>query len=95
RSLSLSKIASALRRGGRQRNIEARAEAIRSALRVPQLEQPALVAEAFGATVNAYVAVLAAGIAQLRVLEGQLEASFGRHPAAEIVLSQPGLALTL
>lgn len=95
RSLSRSKIAAALRRGGRQRNIETRAEAIQGALRAPQLEQPPLIADAFGATVSAYVAILAAGLAQLRILEGQLEASFGQHPAAEIVLSQPGLGTTL
>ncbi len=32
---------------------------------------------------------------QARALEGQLEASFGRHPAAEILLSQPGLGTVL
>ena len=80
-----------LRRSGRQRNVEIRAEQILEALRAPQLEQPPLIAEAFGATVAAYVAMLAATVAQVHTLEGQLEASFGQHPAAEILLSQPGL----
>jgi transposase len=53
RGLSRSKIASALRRAGRQRNIDSRAEQIQTALRAPQ------------------------------------------HPAAEIVLSQPGLGTVL
>ena len=41
RGLSRSKIASALRRGGRQRNVERRAEEIQTALRAEQLEAPA------------------------------------------------------
>ena len=95
RGLSRSKIASALRRAGRQRNVETRAEQIQTSLRTPQLEQPPLVAEAFGATVTAYVAVLTASVSQVASLEGQLQTSFGQHPAAEIVLSQPGLGPVL
>jgi transposase len=95
RGLSRSKIASALRRAGRQRNVDSRAEQIQTALRAPQLEQPALIAEAFGATVRAYVTLLATSVGQIRSLEGQLEESFGQHPAAEIVLSQPGLGTIL
>ena len=95
RGLSRSRIASALRRGGRQRNVESRAEQIQTALRAPQLEQPPLIADAFGATVTAYVALLVASVGQVASLEGQLQASFGQHPAAEIVLSQPGLGPVL
>jgi transposase len=91
RRLSRAKIASVLRRSGRQRNVEIRAEQIQDALRAPQLAQPPLIADAFGASVAAYVAMLTATVTQARTLEGQLEASFGRHPAAEILLSQPGL----
>jgi len=95
RTLSRSKIAAALRRAGRQRNVEVRAEQIQTALRAPQLQQPPLIADAFGAAAASYVAVLAASVSQARALEGQLEASFGRHPAAEILLSQPGLGTVL
>ena len=95
RGLARSKIAAALRRAGRQRNVEVRTEQIQTALRAPQLEQPPLIADAFGATVSAYVTLLAASIGQVRSLEGQLQASFGQHPAAEIVLSQPGLGMVL
>ena len=95
RGLSRSKIASALRRAGRQRNVDSRTEQIQAALRAPQLEQPPLIAEAFGFTVSAYVNLLVASVAQVRILEGQLEQSFGQHPAAEIVLSQPGLGTVL
>ena len=57
--LSISKIASALRRGGRQRRIDQRAGEIQTALRTVQLQAPPLVAEAMGATVAALVAVIA------------------------------------
>ncbi len=95
RGLTRAKIAVVLRRGGRQRNVETRAEQIQTALRSPQLEQPPLVAEAFGATVRAYVNLLAATVAQITKLEGGLGKAFGRHPAAEVVLSQPGLGTVL
>lgn len=95
RRLSQSKISAALRRGGRQRNVETRAEQIQTALRSPQLEQPPLVADAFGASVRAYVNLLATTVTQIAALEGELESSFGQHPAAEIVLSQPGLGTIL
>jgi hypothetical protein len=48
RGLSLSKIASALRRGGRQRNIEQRSQEIQAALRADYLAAPQLVTNAHG-----------------------------------------------
>lgn len=95
RGLSRSRITAALRRAGRQRNLEARADQIQTALRTPQLQQPPLIAQAFGATITAYVTLLAASVAQVASLQEQLQASFGQHPAAEIVLSQPGLGPVL
>ena len=95
RSLSRSKIAAALRRGGRQRNIDTRAEMIQAALRSEQLEQPPLIADAFAATVKVLVDVLSASITGVAELERQLEASFGQHPAAEVIRSQPGLGTVL
>jgi transposase len=32
---------------------------------------------------------------QVKAMQGQVEAHFGQHPAAEIILSQPGLGLIL
>lgn len=95
RALSTAKIAAALRRGGRQRNIETRAAAIQAALRSEQLAQPPLIADAFAANTTALTAVITASIAALVELERQLEASFGQHPAAELILSQPGLGTVL
>jgi transposase len=91
RRLSQSKIAAALRRAGRQRGIETAAERIQTALRAPQLEAPPGVVGAYAASVGSLVAVIDALATQVEVLREQVEAGFGRHPDAEIYLSQPGL----
>ncbi len=88
--LSLSKIASALRRGGRQRRIDARAVEIQAGLRSPQLAGSTVVAAAMGASVSASVAVIAAMNAQIALLAAELEAGFESHPDAVVVRSQPG-----
>jgi transposase len=95
RTLSRSKIASAVRRAGRQRNIEVRAERIQAALREPQLAAAPMVEAAFGHTVTALVAVLAELSRQIDALEQELSAHFDRHPDAEILHSQPGLGPVL
>ncbi len=95
RRLSLSKIAAALRRAGRQRGIDASAERIQTALRTPQLEAHPGVVSAYAAAVRSLVAVIDALVTQVEVLRGEVEAGFGRHPDAEIYLSQPGLGPVL
>jgi len=95
RGLSASKVASALRRGGRQRRIDERAGEIRAALRVPQLEVPELVAGAMGASVKALVAVLVELVSQIGSLESQLADRFEQHPDAKIIRSLPGLGTIL
>ena len=95
RRLSLAQISGALRRGGRQRNLERRAAEIQSALRSPQLAAPALVAEAQAASVAALVAVIATLDAQIAVLEARLSERFEEHPDAAILRSQPGLGSIL
>lgn len=94
-ALSRSRIETALRRAGRKRYLGTRAEQIQVALRSEQLSQPQLVAQAFGASVTALVGVLTASVNAAADLEGQLEASFGQHPDAEIIRSQPGLGAVL
>jgi Transposase len=71
--LSRSKIAAALRRGGRQRRIDQRAEEIQQALRTPQLKGSALVAAAMGTSVSATVAVIATMNAQVAELAQELK----------------------
>jgi transposase len=95
RTLSLSKIAAALRRGGRQRRIDDRATEIQGALRAEQLAAPAAVSSAMGASVTASVAVIAAMVAQIATLAAELEAGFEQHPDAEVVRSLPGLGTIL
>ena len=95
RMLSRSKIAAALRRGGRQRRVDERAEQIRVALRAEQLEAPALVANAMGATVAALVAVSVELGAQIARLETELSTHFEMHPDAKIIRSLPGLGMIL
>jgi transposase len=95
RRLSMTKIASALRRGGRQRRIQARAGEIQAALRTEQLEAPPLVADAMGATVSALVAVIGELVAQTAALEAQLVEGFEQHPDAEVIRSLPGLGMIL
>jgi transposase len=91
RRLSQSKIAAALRRAGRQRSIDASAERIQAALRTPQLAAHPGVVSAYAAAVRSLVAVIDALVTQVEALRGEVEAGFGRHPDAEIYLSQPGL----
>ena len=69
----------------------ARAQAIKDALRGPQLAQPAAVTAAYAAAVQAAAAVLITLNEQIRQLEAQVEAHFLQHPDAEIYLSQPGI----
>jgi transposase len=94
-TLSLAKIAAALRRGGRQRRIEQRAAEIQTALRAPQLASPAVISTAMGASVSASVAVTATMVAQIAALARELEAGFESHPDAEVVRSLPGLGTIL
>jgi hypothetical protein len=95
RALSKAKIAGALRRGGRQRRIDQRAEEIQAALRAPQLEGSAIIATAMGASVSASVAVIGTMVTQIAVLATELEASFEQHPAAKVVRSLPGVGTIL
>jgi hypothetical protein len=93
RGLSRSKIASALRRGGRQLNVDSRAEKIQRALRTDHLTQPAAVATAYGAIVASLTKVIAAHNRQIAELETVLSDHFGQHPDAAILRSLPGLGV--
>lgn len=95
RQLSLSKIASALRRSGRQRNIEARATEIQTALRSQQLAAPGRLSDAYGAVAHSAVAVIVSLTGQIAVLEKALAEGFDEHPDAKIVRSLPGLGTVL
>jgi transposase len=90
-ALSLSAIRSALKHGGRQRYIDARARDIQAGLRTEQLAAPAPVAAAFAATTRAAVGIIAELTRQIDELQTSLAAHFETHPDADIYLSLPGL----
>ncbi len=92
--LSLAQISAALKRA-RRRDIAAKAAAIQAVLRAEHLGQPAVVTAAYAVSVRALVALLVTLNEQVKALQGQVEAHFGRHPDAEIILSQPGLGAVL
>lgn len=93
--LSVSKIRSALKAAGRQRNLDAKALEIQTALRTEQLAAPAAVAATFGATTRATVAVIAELNHQIADLEAELATHFEAHPDADIYRSLPGLGVIL
>jgi hypothetical protein len=95
RRLPRSKIASALRRGGRQRRIDDRAVEIQEALHAEQLEAPSLIADAMGTSVRALVAVIGELVTQIAALEHELADRFEQHPDAKIIRSLPGLGTIL
>ena len=66
-----------------------------AALRSPQLGQPPAITAAYAATVRSLIAMITTLNEQVKALQGQVEADFGRHPDAEIYLSQPGLGSVL
>jgi transposase len=88
--LTIGQISAALKRAHR-RDIPGKAAAIQAALRAEHLGQPAVITTAYAASVRALAAVLVTLNEQVKALQVQVETHFGRHPAAEIILSQPGL----
>jgi Transposase/Transposase IS116/IS110/IS902 family len=94
-ALSRAKIAAALRRGGRQRRVDARAAEIQAALRSPQLRGSPLTEAAMGASVAASAAVIAEMTTQIASLTQALETDFEMHPDAAVVRSLPGLGTIL
>jgi transposase len=87
-------VAAVLKRA-RRRTIAEKTEKILTALRGEQLSQPTAVTAAYAATVRAEAAVITTLNTEIATMEEQVEAHFGRHPDAEVYLSQPGLGPTL
>lgn len=95
RALTVGRVKTALRRAGRQRNLDPRAAQIVEALRSEQLGVSEALTAAYGASVRAFIAVLTEMVAQTAVLEAEVNRCFGPHPDAEIITSQPGLGVVL
>ena len=94
-ALTITQITAALKKGGRQRNLERRADEIQTHLRTSQLAASTTVAVAFGATTKATVAIISEFNTQISALETELGTHFERHPDAVIVRSLPGLGVIL
>ena len=88
--LTTAQISAALSRA-RRRGIPEKAAQIQAVLRAAHLGQPDIVTAAYAASARALITVLATLNEQVKTLQGQVEAHFGQHPDAEILLSQPGL----
>ena len=92
--LTRAQISAALKRA-RRRDIPGKATVILAVLRSAQLGQPTAVTNAYAVTVRSLIAVITVLNEQVKTLQGQVEADFGRHPDAEIYLSQPGMGPVL
>jgi len=92
--LTRAQVSAALKRA-RRRNIPDKATAILAALRSEQLGQPEALTAAYAATVRSLIALIIVLNEQVKVLQGQVGEHFGRHPDAEIYLSQPGMGKIL
>jgi transposase len=93
--LSRSKLAAVLRRAGRSRGVESRAEEIQRALRSEQLSAPESLERTYGLIVTSLVGLIGGLNDQIERLEAQLEGAFERHPDAEVLSSLPGLGFVL
>jgi transposase len=93
--LSIGQISAALKRGGRQRNLDRRSSEIRDALRSDQLSAPEPIIDAFAATTTAAVGIIAELNRQITKLEHTLADRFEQHPDADIYRSLPGLGVIL
>jgi Transposase/Transposase IS116/IS110/IS902 family len=95
RQLSRAKLAAALGRGGRRRNLQARAAQIQAALGSPQLAAALPISHAYGTVTRATVAVVAGLNQQIATLEAALGEGFNTHPDAKTIGSLPGLGMVL
>jgi Transposase IS116/IS110/IS902 family len=89
--LTAAQITAALKRAGRRGDRAQRARDIQAALRAPHLSQPAVIAEAYAASVQAAAAVITTLNEQAKIMEAKVSELFRRHPDARIYLSQPGI----
>ena len=92
--LTTSTISAALRRANR-RDVRDKAAQLQHILSTEQLRQPRVIQSAYAAIVASEVAIIDALNTQIDQLGEVVAAHFGRHPDAEIYVSQPGLGVIL
>jgi transposase len=90
--LSKSRIVAALRRAGRQRQLEETTTRIQHALRRPQLRQCDIVEQPMGGQAVALLATLVTECANVDELLAASTEAFGQHPDYHILTSFPGLS---
>ncbi len=78
-----------------RRDPQSRADTALGVLRAEELRQPGPVQDAFAAIVSAQVALIATLNEQIDLLGQVVGEHFGRHPAAELITSLPGLGVIL
>lgn len=93
--LSIAQIRSALKAGGRQRNVDSKAVEIQTLLRAEHLQTSPMVEAAYGATTKSLVAIIIELNRQISVLEDELAQSFSVHPDTDIYRSLPGFGVVL
>jgi transposase len=82
-------------RAARRHHVEAKADALGAVLRAPALRQPPTLEGAYAAIVVGQVGIIRALNEQITQLQKVVAEHFGRHPAADIYLSQPGFGMVL
>jgi len=92
--LTRVQLAAALK-AARRHYVETKADGLLAALRRPILRQSSVLEGAYAAIVVAEVKVIGALNEQISALGTVVGEHFGRHPTAEIYLSQPGLGTVL
>ncbi|MHB8380627.1 MAG: IS110 family RNA-guided transposase [Acidimicrobiales bacterium] len=94
-TMSRAKLVATLKRGGRQRHLDERAEKIREVLHREQLRQPTVLEHAYGQVTSSIVRTIVQMTAEINELERVLSESFEQHPSAKIVRSLPGMGTVL
>ena len=94
RNLTRAQVSAAMKRA-RRRDIHGKATAVLAALRSEQLSQPPGLAAAYAAAARSLIALITTLNEQVKLLEEQVREHFGRHPDAEIIISQPGMGMIL
>ncbi|MFI9272589.1 IS110 family transposase [Kitasatospora sp. NPDC052896] len=93
--LSLPQLRAALKRAGRQRGIDTEVERLRQVFRGECARRPSTVEDTMGHQLTSLMRQLDAACLSADELAEAVEASFRRHPDAEIILSFPGIGVQL
>jgi transposase len=89
--LTRAQLRSLLRKAGRKNTIDAEADRLHAALRIPQIRQPPLVEQAMGRQTLALLRQLEAACLSADDLAQASTEAFEAHPDAAIITSFPGL----